>query len=387
MSSNPQTDVLGVGVIGCGNISQWYLKRAPEFNGMEIRACADINPEAAQLQAAEHGIRAQSVDELLANDQIDIVLNLTIPAAHYAVSRAILSAGKHVYSEKPLVLNPEEGLALQGLAREKNLRIGSAPDTFLGGSHQYARQLVDQGAIGKITSGTCHVMSHGMEHWHPNPDFFFKPGGGPILDLGPYYLANLVQLIGPASRVVALSAIPSEQRTIGNGPRIGETIRVETATTVHALIEFANGAIITLGASWDVWSHGHRPMELYGSEGTLIVPDPNFFGGQVQRSDGQGTLSEGPSWDHPLGVANRETSSGMMVADYRSAGLADMALAITQGRPHRCSLDLALHCVEIMSAVLTSGETGRFVELQTRCQRPEPLGIEDAVALRRPAAV
>ena len=171
---------LGVGIMGCGNISAAYMKLAPLFRGFEIRACADISEEAARARAEEFGLRAETVDGLLAADDIDIIVNLTIPAAHFQVSSAILEAGKHVYSEKPFVLSVSEGRTLAALAASKGLRIGSAPDTFLGGSHQLARHLIDTGAVGKITGGTCYVLSHGMEHWHPNPDFFFKPGGGPV---------------------------------------------------------------------------------------------------------------------------------------------------------------------------------------------------------------
>lgn len=370
---------LGVGVIGCGDISQSYLKLVPLFRGIEMRACADLNAAAARIRAKEYRLRAETVDGLLEADDIDIIVNLTTPAAHYQVSRTILEAGKHVYSEKPFVLDMETGLELAALAENKGLRVGSAPDTFLGGAHQYARHLVDRGVLGRISSGTCHVMNHGMEHWHPNPDFFFKPGAGPVLDLGPYYIANLIQLIGPAKRVAALSSIPTRERTITSEPRNGEKITVATPTTLHALIEFANGAVITLGASWDVWKNGHAAMELYGSEGTLLLPDPNFFGGLVQYSACDADYVDGPSdWDHPFGVSNRDLADAGVVADYRSCGLADMALAIATGRPHRCALENALHAIEIMTAILKSGETGQFVALETSCERPAALAPDSA---------
>jgi len=374
------TKVLGVGIIGCGNISTSYLGLAPMFKGIEIRACADINPEAAKARAAEYDIRAQSVDDLLAADDIDMVVNLTVPAVHYAVSAQVLDAGKHVYSEKPFVLSVEEGRDLAERAAKKGLRVGSAPDTFLGGAHQLARHLVETGAAGRITGGTCHVLSPGMEHWHPNPDFFFKPGGGPILDLGPYYISNLVQLIGPVVRVAAMSSIPTPERKITSEPRNGEMITVETPTTVHAVLEFANGAVVTLGASWDVKAHGHRPMELYGTEASLIVPDPNFFGGEVELIGQDGEGRDLPAWDHPLGVPNQQHNQGMM-ANYRTAGLADMAIAILENRPHRCSLEFALHVVDVMTAILESGETGKFIRPTTSCEQPAPLGIEEAAAL------
>ena len=371
---------LGVGIVGCGNISETYLKLAPLFRGIEMRACADIDMAVAKARAERFGVRAMQVDELLTADGIDIVVNLTIPAAHYDVSRAILEAGKHVYSEKPFVLSAKEGLDLKRLADRRNLRVGSAPDTFLGGAHQLARRIVDSGRIGRVTSGTCHVMSHGMEHWHPNPDFFFKPGGGPILDLGPYYITNLIQLIGPVERVAALGSIPAHRRTITSKPRFGEEIEVETPTTIHALLEFANSAVITFNASWDVWHHGHAPMELYGEEGTLYVPDPNFFGGAVTLTKGAKPAKAAPSWNHPFLVANHTTPRGML-ANYRACGLADMARGILDGRPHRCSLDLALHAVEVMTGILKSGESRRFVEMKTTCERPAALGIAEARAL------
>ncbi len=367
---------LGIGVIGCGNISAAYMRLSPLFAGMEMRACADMNPEAAKARAAEFGLRAETVDGLLAADDIDVVVNLTVPNAHFEVSRQILLAGKHVYSEKPFVLSLDEGQALSELAEARGLRVGSAPDTFLGGAHQLARHLIDAGAVGKITSGTCFVQSPGMEMWHPNPDFFFKPGGGPILDLGPYYISNLVQLLGPVKRVGAIAGMASPERTITSAPRHGEKIAVETPTTIHAVMEFHAGAQITYCASWDVWQHGHSNMELYGREGTLHVPDPNFFGGEVRMTERGAFVNGTPSWPHPFAIAN---DNGR--ANYRASGLADMAQGIVQGRPHRCSLDFALHVVDVMTSILRSGELGSFVEITSSCERPAALGIDDARAL------
>ena len=371
---------LGVGVIGCGNISAAYFRLAPLFRGIEMRACADINMDAAKAKAAEFGLRAETVADLLKAKDIDIVVNLTIPATHYEVSKAALDAGKHVYSEKPFVLSVKEGLDLKKRADKKNLRIGSAPDTFLGGAHQLARDIIDSGKVGKITSGTAFVMSHGMEHWHPNPDFFFQPGAGPILDVGPYYVSNLIQLIGPVKRVAAFATIPAKERTISSKPRAGEKIPVNTPTTIHAILHFENGAVVTLDGSWDVWGHGHAPMELYGEEGTLYVPDPNFFGGDVRFTKQEKPVKKLPKWDHPFSVPNQQHSQGMM-ANYRTAGLADMAIAIGEGRPHRCSMEAALHAIDVMTGVLKSGETGKFVDMQTTCERPAALGIKEAKAL------
>ncbi len=367
---------LGVGIIGCGNISAAYLRLAPLFKGIEMRAVSDLNMDVAKARAEEFGVRAETVEGLLAANDVDIVVNLTIPAAHFEVSKRCLEAGKHVYSEKPFVLSLQEGAELARIAGEKGLRVGSAPDTFLGGTHQQARALIDDGTVGVVTSGTAFVMSHGMEHWHPNPDFFFQPGAGPVLDIGPYYITNLVQLLGPVSRVAALSSTPSKTRTILSEPRKGEEIPVDTPTTIHGLLQFENGAVITLCTSWDVWAHGHKPMELYGTSASLDVPDPNFFGGDLILTRANFEPETVVPWAHPFGVANQDER-----ANYRTAGLADMAVAIGEGRAHRCSMELALHVVEVMTSLLESGEKGAFVEMTTTCDRPEALGPEDARAL------
>ncbi|MEM6985093.1 MAG: Gfo/Idh/MocA family oxidoreductase [Pseudomonadota bacterium] len=370
-----------VGIIGCGNISESYLRLAPLFNSFQIVACADLDQHLASQRADEFGLSADSVDHLLGRSEIDIVVNLTVPAAHYDVSRAILQAGKHVFSEKPFVLSLQQGRALQTLAKEQGLRIGSAPDTFLGGSHQRARELIDSGAIGRVTSGTGHCMSRGMEHWHPNPDFFFKHGAGPMLDIGPYYVANLVQLLGPVERVMAMSNTAQPQRTILSEARLGETIDVETPTTIHALLTFESGAVVTLGTSWDVQHHTHSNLELYGEYGSLYVPDPNFFGGDLTRADANGLLPTESTSDHPLAVINEWDDDGAPRANYRTVGLADMAASIRAERAHRCSLELALHTIEVLTATLASSEANAPVELTTRCERPAPLSAADAQLL------
>ena len=372
---------LGIGIIGCGNISSTYFSLAPLFKGVEMRACADLNMDAAKAKAEEYGVRAETIDGLLAADDIDIIVNLTIPDAHYAVTKQILEAGKHAYSEKPVVLSLEEGKTLRDLAVSKGLKVGSAPDTFLGGAHQQARAHIDSGAVGDITSGTAVVLSHGMEHWHPNPDFFFQPGGGPVLDLGPYYIANLINLIGPVKRVAALTSMASKTRTISSELRAGETVPVDTPTNVHAILEFEQGATITMLSSWDVWAHKHSNMELYGTGGSLYVPDPNFFGGTVEAGGAEfSDVVPLETWEHPLGVDNQD-DKGVGRANYRVAGLADMAIAIAEGRDHRCSLERALHAVDVMTSILKSGETGEFVAMTTSCTRPAALGIEEAHAL------
>ena len=370
------TKTLGVGIIGCGNISTQYLKLAPLFKGYNILAVADINMGSATARAKEFGVRAETIDDLLAATDIDLVINLTIPAAHVEVSRSILEAGKHVYSEKPFVLNLSEAQELGEIAEANNLRIGSAPDTFLGGSHQLARDLIDAGTIGTVTSGAAVVLSSGMEDWHPNPDFFFQKGGGPILDLGPYYICNLVQLLGPVKKVTSFTGAAHATRTIQNGPRNGETVPVETPTTIHALLSFENGAIITLLASWDVWASNHPIMELYGTKGTMNLPDPNFFGGELTITERADEPVE-KSWDHPFNVPNFEET----MANYRGAGLADMALAISQGRPHRCNDEFATHVVEVMTSILEAGETEKVMVMKTSCGRPDVLDPDAARAL------
>ena len=362
------TKDLRVGIIGCGNISTAYLQLASMFKGYDIVAVADINMDNARARAAEFDVRAQTVDDLLAAADVDLVINLTIPAAHVDVSRAILKAGKHVYSEKPFVLSLAEAQELGDIAKAEGVRIGSAPDTFMGGSHQLARNLIDAGAIGKVTSGTAVVMSSGMEDWHPNPDFFFQKGGGPILDL--------VQLLGPVQKVTSFTGMASDTRTIQNGPRNGETVPVETPTTIHSVLSFESGAIITLLASWDVWASNHPIMELYGSEGTMDVPDPNFFGGILTVTERSGDPVE-KSWDHPFSVPNFEETQ----ANYRGAALADMALAIAEGRPHRCNDEFATHVVEVMTAILEAGETGTVMTMTTTCSKPDVLGPDAARAL------
>jgi len=372
----------GVGIMGAGNISGAYLRLAPLFKGLEVRAVADIRPEAAKLRADEFGVAAQTPNELLKNSEIDVIVNLTIPATHYQVSSDIISAGKHAYSEKPFVLSVEEGLALKKAADERGLKVGSAPDTFLGGAHQQARDIIDSGKLGKIMSGTTHVMSRGMEHWHPNPDFFFQPGGGPILDLGPYYVTELIHLLGPVKRLSAFTNMARAERTVtAEGPFKGSTIKVGTPTTIHGVLEFHNGAIVTVGASWDVAAHGHHNIELYGTDGSIFVPDPNFFGGDLVTASIDGTRTPVTPWDHPFGKPNQELDKPVPRANYRAAGLADMMNTIETGAPARCGLDVALHVIEVLDGLLRAGASGEVLTLTTTCERPLALGPDQARAL------
>jgi len=371
-----------IGLIGCGNISDAYLRGAARSNAIRVKACSDLRPEAAQAKAAEYGVSAMPVQQLLADPEISIVVNLTVPMTHAAVSQQILNAGKHAYSEKPLAANFADSAGLMELSRARNLRVGCAPDTFLGASHQACRRLIDSGAIGVPVGGSAVVMSHGMESWHPNPEFFFKQGGGPILDVGPYYITQLVNLLGPVRRAVALGTIGNATRTVTSEPLKGSTIDVEVLTTVNGVLEFANGANISLSASWDVWKHNRAsPIEIYGTEGTLLGVDPNFFGNVPRVCKPNGDWQDVAIGAHPFGIPNREMRNGTMQADYRSVGLVDMAMAIRQGRPHRASGDLALHVLEVLEALEVSSRSGQFVSIRSRCDRPEPvpLGSDESV--------
>jgi len=379
---------LNVGVIGCGNISTIYLQNIPAYHALSVRACADARPEAAQAQASRFDVEALPVDELLAREDIDLVVNLTVPGAHFGVSLAALRAGKHVFSEKPLAVDFEEGRALVQEAEARGLLLGCAPDTFLGAGGRLARKLVDEGAVGRVLSGTAFLMSHGMEHWHPDPEFFFKPGGGPILDMGPYYLAALVNLIGPVKRVLAMSSIGFPERVVtSNSPRKGDRIAVETPTHVQALLEFASGAQVTFCMSWDVWKHGHPAIELYGTEGSLRVPDPNFFGGSVEITDRGGEWRTLDAGGLPLGAPNWRSLNwapeAPSRANYRALGLADLASAVLRGTPHRSTGRLALHVLEVMHGILEGAATGQPTAITTTVDRPAVLPDDEAAGLWR----
>lgn len=379
-------DALNVGIVGCGNISGIYLQNIPAYRGLRLRACADMRPEAAQAQAGRHGIEALSVEDLLARDDVDLVVNLTVPAAHFGVSLAALRAGKHVFSEKPLAVEFEQGRTLVQEAEARNRLLGCAPDTFLGAGGRLARRLVDEGAVGRILSGTAYLMSHGMEHWHPDPEFFFKPGGGPILDMAPYYLSALVNLVGPVKRVMSMASIGFPERVVtANSPHRGERIAVETPTHVTALLEFASGAQVTFCMSWDVWRHGHPPIELYGTEGSMRVPDPNFFGGSVEVTERGGDWRALDSGGMPLGAPNWRSPNwppeAPSRANYRALGLADLAGAALAGSPHRSTGRLALHVLEVMHCILEGAATGQPMAITTTLERPAILAEDEAATL------
>jgi predicted dehydrogenase len=374
---------LGVGIVGCGVISTIYMQNLAAFRGLRLVACADLLHDSARAQAERFGIRALAIDALLRDPEVDIMVNLTTPNAHFEVSHAALTAGKHVFSEKPLCVSAEDGHRLVAEADRRGLKFGCAPDTFLGAGGRLARELVDAGRVGSILAGSCFLMSHGMEHWHPNPEFFFKPGGGPILDMGPYYLAALCNLLGPVESVQAQAAIGFAERVVSaEGPRKNSRIAVETPTTVMALIHFASGADIIFSMSWDVWRHGHPPIELYGTEGSLRVPDPNFFGGSVDVTERGGDWQLMDSSDRPYGKPNWRSpnwpASAPDRANYRCLGIADLASSVLNGTPHRSTGAFAAHVLEVMSALLQAGADGGTVKIASRIERPAALSDDEA---------
>jgi predicted dehydrogenase len=360
---------LRYGIVGCGNISPIYLKASSKFDALQAVACADLDMDRARARAEEYGVRALSVDDLINDLEVDVVVNLTNPGAHYEVARRALEAGKHAYNEKPVSVRLDEGKALLALARQKGLRLGSAPDTFLGAGLQTSRKVIDDGLIGEPVAATAFMMSHGPEGWHPDPHFFFQPGAGPMFDMGPYYLTALVNLLGPIQRVSGSARASFRERIVGSGPKEGQRIPVNTPTHVAGLLEFAAGPIATIVTSFDVWSANVPRIEVYGSEGTLVVPDPNTFGGKVLvRTRSEKEFSEVP-FQHPYD----ENSRGL--------GVADMAHAIAGDRQHRANGDLAVHVLETMHSILRASEERRHIDLETSCERPAalPVGANESV--------
>ena len=359
------------GLVGCGNISDTYLRMAPGFPELAIVACADRVADAATAKATAYGIAALGVEELFADPAIDLVINLTVPTAHVAVTLAALAAGKHVYSEKPLATSLADGRRIIAAAAAAGRRVGCAPDTILGGGHQRARQLVDSGTIGDPVAATAIYLTPGVESWHPDPRFFYQPGGGPVFDVGPYYIAALVNLLGPVRRVTAQATAAFTERTVTSAPMRGSKIPVAVPTSVAGALEFASGALATVMLSWDVKAHRHNHIEIYGSTGSLIVPSPIFFGGDCRVStpadDGWQSVSPG---DLPFAALNWPAESPNL-ANHRIIGVADMALAIQHGRPHRLSAEFALHTLEVMEALLSP--TGRHTAMETTCDRPAPV--------------
>ncbi len=362
-AATPAHEPVRVGVIGCGNISGQYLERARQYPILDVAACADLDPARAAAQARRFAVpRSLTVDELLADPSIELVVNLTIPAAHAEVALRAIEAGKHVYGEKPLAVTAEDGRRLLDAATKRGVRVGNAPDTFLGTSHQTCRALIDEGAIGRPLAALAFMLCPGHESWHPDPEFYYRPGGGPMLDMGPYYLTALINLVGPIRRVSGITGVQIPQRTITSQPKHGKVIDVQVPDHVSGSIEFASGVIGTIVTSFAVRhaDTGPFPITIIGSEGSLGVPDPNRFDGPIRLRgrDDDGWHDAEPRHAHPNG---------------RSLGVADMALAIREGRPHRASGDLALAVLDAMIGFETSSTEGRHHVVHVPHDRPAML--------------
>ncbi|GLV60976.1 dehydrogenase [Dictyobacter sp. S3.2.2.5] len=356
------TKKTNVGVIGCGQISSIYLEAPSKFDILNFTACADIDMDRARAQAQRYNVpKACTPEELLADPEIDIVLNLTIPKVHAEIGMAAIEAGKATYSEKPLAINRQQGRSLLEVGKGQNRRVGCAPDTFLGGGIQTCIQLINDGAIGEPIGATAFMLGHGPESWHADPSFFYQPGAGPMFDMGPYYLTALIAMLGPVRRVTGSARITFPERMITSQPRHGTKIQVNTPTHIAGVMDFASGAVGSIIMSFDVWSHQLPRIEIYGTEGTLVVPDPNTFGGPVYVR----TAQEKEWREVPLTHAYSENSRGI--------GLADMAHAINSGRVHRANGDLAYHVLDIMEAFHDASDQNKHIELTSMCERPAPL--------------
>lgn len=346
-------------IVGTGNIFPAYARTLLRSRAVRIVGIADADASLAAARGAEFDLPVLSVEALL-EGEARIVLNLTPPLAHHALGVRVLRAGKHFYTEKPLAATFAQGAELVALAGELGLRVGCAPDTVLGAGAQALRALVDGGAAGALRHGFATFMGHGPDDWHPHPAFFYQPGAGPMLDMGVYYVSHLVHALGPVESLLARASLTHARRTVGSGAHAGQAFDVAVPTHVVAQLRFAGGAEVVLTASFDVWRHGHGPLELYGDEGTLLGHDPNRFGGRVRwcRRDGPWQTAPGGRPHH---------------ANCRGIGLIDMALALDEERPHRCSAEMALHVLEVLERAAASGPEGTSARMTTRCTRPEPL--------------
>jgi predicted dehydrogenase len=347
-----------IGILGCGKISDAYFAGLKRYHVLEVVACADLDFERAQAKAAQHGVRALAVDELLASPEVDLVVNLTVPQAHAEVNERVLRAGKHAYCEKPFALNTADGARVLALAREKNLLVGCAPDTFLGSGLQTARQLIDAGTIGTPISAMAFWSSRGHETWHPAPAFYYQAGGGPMFDMGPYYLTALVNFLGPISAVGGLARRTFAERTITSAPLAGQKIPVEVPTHYLGTLEFVSGATASLALSFDVFPYPFPRLVIYGTEGTLEAPDPNRFDGEVRLFD--------PATKNYYAAPATHTAERL-----RGTGVADMAYSILRrDRAFRASGELAQHVLEAMAGFDTAVATNTTVALKTTCARP-----------------
>lgn len=356
---------LRVGVIGCGNICRQYFTNARNYPQLQIVACADLDPARAQAAAQEHAVPKAhpSVAALLADPEVDLALNLTIPAVHAEVSLAALRAGKHVWTEKPLAVTRDSGRQVVAEALQRKLRLGGAPDTFLGSAQQTARQALDRGLIGKPVAATAYMMGPGHERWHPNPSFFYQPGGGPMFDMGPYYLTALINLFGPIRRLTSFASITRPQRLISSEPFKGQTIDVKTPDHITGALEFDNGVIVTIITSFATWHatyEAKHPITVYGEEGSMKVADPNVFDSTtLVRGKADAEWRELPI-EHAAGCG-------------RSIGMADLAQGLRHNRPHRGNAELILGVLDAMQGFLDSSASGSAYTLQHRAQRPAAL--------------
>ena len=356
--------MLNIGIVGVGDISGIYLKNLTQvFKEVKVIALCDLIKEKAEKAGEAYGIPKlyDTMYELFADREIDIVLNLTRPDEHYEVTREALRAGKHVYSEKPLAADFAKGQELAKLAEEKGLTLGGAPDTFMGAGLQTCRKLIDLGLIGQPIGAAAFMICRGHEGWHPDPEFYYKRGGGPMLDMGPYYITALVNLLGGVKSVTGIARTSFKERIITSNPKAGQKIRAEVPTYVTGMLEFYSGAVGTLFTTFDVYNKGQARFEVYGSEGTLLVPDPNTFGGPIQLL----RKEEKEYKELPLLFDYAENSRGL--------GLADMAKAIETGRVPRTGYAQTLHVLEVMSAFELSSVKRATVDLSTRFERQKPM--------------
>lgn len=357
-----------VGIIGCGNISGIYFTNlTKKFEVTELKYCADLDFERAKAKGEEFGVEAVSVEQLLSDPEIKIVVNLTIPKAHYEVCKAAIEAGKSVYVEKPLSITREDGKKLLQMAKEKGVFVGGAPDTFLGSGIQTCRKLIDEGWIGTPVAATAFMLCHGHESWHPDPEFYYDIGGGPMFDMGPYYLTALVNLMGPIKRVTGSANITFPERTITSEKKYGNKIEVKTPTHIAGVMDFESGAVGTILTSFDVWDSQLPRIEIYGSEGTISVPDPNTFGGPVFIK----RFKEGEFTQIPLAFPYQENSRGI--------GVADMAMALLTGSKLRASGELTYHVLDLMHGFHDASSQGRHIMVESTCERPEalPMGLSE----------
>lgn len=353
------TGPLGVGIIGAGVISQTYLENLTSFPDVRVVAVGDLLPDRARAKADEHGVGAAGTpDDVLANPDVDLVVNLTIPQAHVEVSSAAIAAGKHVWTEKPIGLDRDATRSLLAQADAAGVRIGSAPDTLLGPGFQTAKRAVQTGVIGEPLFVQSSFQTQGPDLWHPDPAFLFARGAGPLLDMGPYYFSALVSLLGPIAGVTARGSRPRLERTIHTGPRAGETFPVEVPSTVQVLTSFAAGQHGTHLLSFDSALERHGVIEIHGSEGTMVLPDPNRFEGRIAYVKPLGVFRDGMKPEQEwIEIPNEGEVVG------RGLGVLDMARAIAAGRPHIATGELGFHVLDVMLSAEESSTTGQTVEI------------------------